>query len=240
MHLYIISGIIIIVPIVGIALAAPVLVQEKRQACTDMADITACPRTVSWKWGRGIEELGEMYIEDYFTKPEESPAAHGSSSSAPSEPKSGWTVLDQPLGSIPEGHPEGSPASSPDRTLPSSGSVTESGNDLVGMHAPLSSTVFPTWFHPVHADHGLMGALPSQPNLGSSNPRPSTESDTKLVVEEPPSRPASPTGPDANHEGQVAHPAPPWPRSASLTESDHEMVDVPPSTRCLRQIPTVG
>ena len=238
MHLYIVSGILLIVPIVDIALAAPVLVQEKRQTCADMADIIACPRTVSWKWGRGIGELGDKYIEDYFTKPGESSAAHGSSSLAPSEPKYGWTDLNQPLASIPEDHPEGhpegypeewSPASSPDRTLPSPGSVTESGHDLAGMHAPLSSPVFPTWFHPVHADHRLMWAHPSRLNLGLDSVDGLGFDDPKLVVEEPPSGPASPTGPDADHEGQVAHPAPPWPHSASLSDSDHEIVDVSPS-----------
>jgi hypothetical protein len=85
MHLYIVSGILLIVPIVDFALAAPVLVQEKRQARADMTDISAYPITVLGKRGE-IEEVGGKYIENWFVPAKESSVAHGSSSSAPSEP----------------------------------------------------------------------------------------------------------------------------------------------------------
>jgi len=69
-----------------------------------------------------------------------------------------------------------------------------------------------------------MGPHAPQPNLGLSDPN------HRLVVEEPPSRPASPIEFDADHEYQVVHPPPPSLRSASPAETDHEMVDVPPSS----------
>jgi hypothetical protein len=54
------------------------------------------------------------------------------------------------------------------------------------------------------------------------------------VVEEPPSRSASPFVSEADHGFQVVHPPPspslPWSGSASLTEPDYEVVDVPPSS----------
>ena len=111
---------------------------------------------------------------------------------------------------------------------PNPGPSTESDHDLTGVRAPLSSPVHPTWFG---ADHQLMGAHDSdwhepqpwpQPNLGPPNPRPLTESDSghRLVVEEPPSRSASTTGFDTDHEYEVVHPPPPSPGSASPTKSD--------------------
>jgi hypothetical protein len=54
------------------------------------------------------------------------------------------------------------------------------------------------------------------------------------VVEEPPSRSASPFVSEADHGYQVVHPPPspppPLSGSASLTEPDYEVVDVPPSS----------
>ena len=49
--------------------------------------------------------------------------------------------------------------------------------------------------------------------------------DHRLVVEEPPSRPVSPTELDAGHEYEVAHSPPTSPGSTPLAESDYEMVD---------------
>ena len=116
--------------------------------------------------------------------------------------------------------------------LSNSGPWTGPEHLLTGMGAPLSSPVYPTWFHPNHG-LGLMGANHApQPNFGS-NPRPSTEfdSDHRLVVEEPPSRTASPTEFDADHASQVVNSPPPSPGSASTTESENEMqYDTAPSS----------
>jgi hypothetical protein len=154
-----------------------------------------------------------LVFEDHFPKPEESSAARPSSSSPPSGSDHGWVDVEKPQPSIPE---EPSPVSSPDHAPPSPGPSTESDHELTGVHAPLSSPVVPTWFL---TDHGYHGPHAPQAN-----------SDDRLVVGEPPSRPASPTEFDADHEYQMVHPSPPSPGSASLIESDHEMVDVPPSS----------
>lgn len=101
--------------------------------------------------------------------------------------------------------------------VPDPGPSTESDHLLTGVDAPLSSTVYPTWFDTNNLN-GLPRMHTPQLNLGHSSPRPSTEfdSDHRLVVEEP----ASPTGLDAEHEYEVVHP---------LTGSDHEMAGVSPS-----------
>jgi len=163
-------------------------------------------------------------LEDHFEKQEESSVARPSSSSPPSGPDHEWTDVEQLLpsnpgepspvskvgqdhappnpGSLTEGDAQPGP-SSPDHeltgahALPNSGPPTEPGHDLTEVHAPLSSPVFSTWFDP---DHGLTGAAthPPMPYLGPSFFKQlSTESD-RLVVEEPPSRPASPREFDAD------------------------------------------
>jgi hypothetical protein len=79
----IVSGILLILSIIDFALTAPVLVQEKRQACVQVAHISKDVITVLGK--RGNDEL-EKFVEDYFKsvgKPFESSDAHASSSSAP-------------------------------------------------------------------------------------------------------------------------------------------------------------
>ena len=169
MHLRIISGILLVFPIVDIALAAPVLVQEKRQPYADVADIPEYPLTVLGKRGE-IEEVGGKYIENWFALPkEESAAAHGSWSSAPSE----------------------AAHESTDAPAPNPGLPTESKDELAGTQPqpqPLLSP-YTTYIHP---DNELLGAHGSQPSTGPSNPSTESNQDYKLVAEEPP----SPTGSD--------------------------------------------
>lgn len=200
--------------------------------------------------------------ENPFKRPKKSSAARPSSSSPspslpPSKPLHLLTNAKQPLPSIPENYPgedalmeedaSGPGASSLAKStmsdshpelvgahaLPNKGPSTESDHLLTGMDAPLSSAVYPSWFH---LDHGLMRAHVPQPNLGLSNPRPSTEFDSghRFVVEEPPSLGlGSPTELDMDHEYHVVHPPPISPGSESPTEFDHDMeiVDLPPSGR---------
>jgi hypothetical protein len=249
---YIVSGILLILPIIDFALAAPVLVQENRQAGVDVVHISEDAITILGKRGNELDEVWLKYLnhfENHFAKLEEPSAARPSSSSPPSGPDRAWTDFERPLPSIPAAP---SPVSSPDRALPNAGSSTESGHELIkwddspgpsspasstmsdadfelvgahappnpwpstefdhevtGVHTPLSSPVFPTWFL---TDHGFMGPHAPQPNLGP-------DSDHRLVVEEPPSRPASPTEFDADHGYQEVHPPPPSPGSASSTNS---------------------
>ena len=174
MHLYIVSGILLFVPIIDFALAAPVLVQEKRQAYVDMTEMPAYPITVLGKRGE-IEEVGGKYIENWFVPAKESSAAHGSSSSTPSEP--GHVSMSV----INHNTPAPNPAPS-----------TESDHLLTPIHAPQSSTVYPAWFH---QDNKLLGTQVSQPNTahalpnpGPSNPSTEFDSDHRLVAEPPPTQ----------------------------------------------------
>lgn len=186
MHPHIVCGIFLIVPTVYFALAAPLLVQEKRQACADSVEIAPYdlyPITVLGKRiVSEIEEVGGKYIENWFKVPEKAPAVHASSSSAsqegPSHKSSDVNQSPQPIPKV------GSPASRPDYAQD-----TQSAQLLSGMHVPQMSPVLPIWFHP---DNGLLEAHVAPPN-------PSTELDSnnRLVAEEPPSPPkGSPTESD--------------------------------------------
>jgi hypothetical protein len=208
---YIVSGILLILPIIDFAVAAPVLVHEKRQAVHIPEDAI----TMLGKRGDDLNKLFLMF-EDHFAKPEESSATRPSSTMSDAD----YELVDA-------------------HALPNPGPSTESSHKLPEVHAPPPMQVFPTWFHPDHADYGLMGTHPSLPNVRPSNPRPSTEfdSDHKLPVKKLPSKPEPPTEVDADHEDQVVHPPTPTPGSASSTESDHQMVDVPPSSSALSTNP---
>jgi hypothetical protein len=95
----IVSGILLILSIIDFALAAPVLVQEKRQACVDAVHI---PRdvtdviTVLGKRGPGEEDLDKLanLAKEHLEtgeKPVESSDAHAPPSSAPPGPDPGST-----------------------------------------------------------------------------------------------------------------------------------------------------
>ena len=77
----IVFGILLILFIIDFALAAPVLVQEKRNACVDVVQI---PKDVTTILGKRVgEELEKLVAETFDTteKPVESSDAHASSSS---------------------------------------------------------------------------------------------------------------------------------------------------------------
>ena len=90
MRLYdIVSGVILILSIIDFAPAAPVPVQEKRQACVDMVHI---PRDVIAVLGeRGDEELEKLLTKVLTNteKPVESSGAHAPPSSASPGPDDG-------------------------------------------------------------------------------------------------------------------------------------------------------
>ena len=173
-----VSRILLVLYIIDFAVTAPVVVQEKRRAPADMAHIPQDAITMFEKRGGDLESLFSVY-DDYVAKPKSSTSARPSSSSQPS-----GTGVNAPT-------PKPAPS-------------TES-DDLEGMDAPLSAKVFPTWFH---SDNKLLGVPASRPNLGLSNPRPSTEFDSnhRLSMVKPPSRPASQTEFNADQEYQAAHP----------------------------------
>jgi hypothetical protein len=199
---YIVSGIFLIRSIIDFAIAAPVLVQGTRQAGANVVRMPEDAMTILGK--RGDDDLDKVFLifEDHFIKPEETSAARPSSPSTESD--ADYELVDA-------------------HALSNPGPSTESGHELPEVHAPPPTQLFTTWFHPDHADYGLMGHAP-RPNLGPSNPRPSTESDSdhRPAVEEPPSIPASQTVFDAGQENQVVHPPPP-PGSALPKEFDDDM-----------------
>jgi hypothetical protein len=92
----IVSGILLILSIIDFALAAPVLVQEKRQACVDVVHI---PKDVIPVLGkRGDEELEKLAAE-YFKpleNPIESSDAHASSSATPGPDHGSTNVVEVP------------------------------------------------------------------------------------------------------------------------------------------------
>jgi hypothetical protein len=81
----IVSGIVIL-SIIDFTLAAPVLVQEKRQACAEVVNIPNEVVTVLGK--RGDDDLDKL-VEEYFQKPVESPT------SVPPGPNHGSTNMVQ-------------------------------------------------------------------------------------------------------------------------------------------------
>ena len=92
----IVTGILLILSIVNFALAAPVLVQDKRQAHVDVEKIPEGVTTVLGKrLGEELEKLGEEYFKT-SGKSIDSSGTHLSSGSAPSGPDPGSTNDVQP------------------------------------------------------------------------------------------------------------------------------------------------
>jgi hypothetical protein len=85
------SGILLILSIIDFALAAPVLVQEKRQACADVVHIAKDVIPVLGKRGDPLEELWDKYFQRLSGKPIGSSDAHAPASSAPPGPDQGST-----------------------------------------------------------------------------------------------------------------------------------------------------
>jgi hypothetical protein len=209
----IVSGILLILSIIDFALAAPVLVQEKRQASVDVVHIPKDVITVLEK--RGSEEV-EKLVEEYFKamgKPAESSDSHASSSSSPPGPDHGSTdVVQAPV-------PLNTPGSS------------EYGSDheLTGAHAlqpnpnpgPWTDSYFDLnyWFPPVHEPENQVEHV-QQPNPG-----PSTDSNLDWnywtnLEDPPPPRPASPKELGQAHENPAEHVQQPNP--GPLTDSDFD------------------
>src|SRR5712671_7139126 len=96
---YIVSGIFLILSFIDFALAAPILVQEKRQASVDVVRIPKDLINVLWK--RGEDEEYRKMVEFYYNKLQElyeqvdskPSVAHASSSAAPPEPDHGPTNI---------------------------------------------------------------------------------------------------------------------------------------------------
>ncbi|KAF8502828.1 hypothetical protein F5888DRAFT_1120726 [Russula emetica] len=229
---YIVSGILLILAIINFALAAPVLVQERRQTGIDVAHIPNKDMiTVLGKRGPGDEEL-EKLAEDYFKtggKPVDSSGAHAPSSSAPSDsappgPDHGSTNVVQ------------SPAPNPASSTTNPDPLIEGPSSTAALQGSWEYHFNAAWddvfsnkgddefsFWPQHnpsltehgSDHELTGAHAPQPNL-NPNPkkRPLTDPEpdfdwnywmNKVNKEDPPRpRPAPPKEFGQTHESQPA------------------------------------
>ena len=125
---YIVSGILLILSIVDFALAAPILVQEKRQASVDAVKLPKEVITVLGKRvGEDLEKLAEEFAKTWG-KPIDSSDAHVSSSSAPPGPDRGSTdVVQAPAPGAPNPAP---PTPNPGLLMePSSPSSTAANPD---------------------------------------------------------------------------------------------------------------
>lgn len=197
---FVVFGILLILPIIDFAVAAPALAQVKRQAGVDVVHISEDAISMLGERGDESNELllkYTSYIENYFANPEELSHTRPPSDSQLSAPADGWTDLNQPLATIPE---EPSPVSSPDHVTPNPnpGSLTEAKYDLMEVDPPRGPTPGPSSSTISPTDHGLM------PAHAVPNPGPLTESDYEMMDVSPPRGSASPI------------------------DSDHEMVDAPP------------
>jgi hypothetical protein len=77
----VVSGILLILSIIDFALAAPVSLQEKRQACVDVVHI---PKDVIAVLGKRGDEWLQKFVDNYLKKSVESSNAHASSDSSSS------------------------------------------------------------------------------------------------------------------------------------------------------------
>ena len=196
MRLYdIVSGILLILSVIDFALAAPVLVQEKRQAWVDVVHLPKDVITVLDK--RGDEELEKLAAE-YFNsweRPIDSSDGHASSSSAPLGPDHGSTDVVQAPGPNPPSSTGNSgpltEPSSPSSIAPTSGSFEDRFNaawDNVlsnkGSDASPERILIPGSSE-YGLDYELTGAHAPNPN---PNPNPDFDDDPLP----PPPRPALP------------------------------------------------
>jgi hypothetical protein len=194
----IVSGILLILSIIRFALAAPVLVQEKRQACGDVAHI---PRDVITVLGKRVDLELQRLIEGYFERvktgenPVESTYTHASSNPALVGPDHASASL------VHAPAPNPAPSTSDPNPLleplnPSStASSAESDSDweeykwpeVIGHDGADTLHTYPEGVSSIGLQDGLTGAhvLSQNPNKSPlTNPDPLAEEDP------PPKRPA--------------------------------------------------
>jgi len=236
----IISGIFLILSIIDLALTAPVLVQEKRQACVD---VVHTPRDVITVLGkRGDDEL-EKLLKEYFKTwgkpPVESSDAPASSSSAPLGSDHGSTSgvpvqapAPNPVSSTANPNPLMEPALSPSWTsFPhSSGSETSESTES---HSPLLTPTLEGYYV---LNQGVMEAHAPQPNPNLNlNPkkRPLTGPDPDLdfdwaywmnLGDPPPKRPVLSKEFDQGDGHQVVHAPVQQPDPGPPTNSDFDRI----------------
>src|SRR6266849_8179391 len=151
----IVSGILLILPIIDFTLAAPVPVQEACRACADAVHIPEDMITVLGKRAKDPVDL-EEFFHSMLGQQEESSASHASSSSAPSEPVHGSTSVVQ--APAPD---SASSTANPGHALmePSSSSPTVSP-----VHEALHGPLLTPTSSEIGLDHGLAETHTPQPD----------------------------------------------------------------------------
>ena len=176
----ILSGILLILSIIGFALAAPVLVQEKRQACVDVVHIPRDAITVLGK--RADDDFDEFasLVDGYINtwkKMSGTSDVHASSSSAPPGPNDGSTnVVQAPVpnpASSTDSTPDLNPLIKPSSPLPTASPVLSDSEGYEWLFEPEGDDASD---RPLHTptlsgdglEHGLSSAPPG-PDHGSTN-----------------------------------------------------------------------
>ena len=178
----IVSGVLLILFIIDFALAAPVLVQEKRQASVD---VVYMPRDVITMLGKRMDEDFNEFsrlVEGYYKtwkEPVEPSEAHGSSSPAPPGPEDGSTNVS------PAPVPDPAPSDAHGTSGPAPPDTEDGSTNVVQAPGP----------DPASSDaHGSSSSAPPEPGDGSTN-----------VVQAPVPDPASS---DAHGSSSSASPGP--------------------------------
>jgi hypothetical protein len=137
----IVSGILLILSIITFALAAPVLVQEKCQACVDVVHIPRDLITVlGERGGEELEKLAEEYLEKKPPVPESSDVQESPSTAPPGSAHASTNVVQAPAGNPASSIADPNPLMEPSRpsSTPSSLTGYDPGLDhgLTGADAP--------------------------------------------------------------------------------------------------------
>ena len=170
----ILTGILLILSTADFALAAPVSVEEKREAHVDVLNIPKSMTTVSGKrWVEDLEKLGEEYFKT-SGKTIDSSGTHSPSSPAPSGPDHGSTVVQPPA-------PD--PASSsanldPSTESPCSASCSSSAGLSARGHCFSCLRLLDTYAHGLAnelQEHPVIDLRPLRPMLSESESSSETE-----------------------------------------------------------------
>jgi len=218
----IVSGTLLILSVIDFALAAPVLVQEKREACVDVVHIPRDVISVMGKRGKAGDLLDEAW--DKYVKPLRNEVGSPSSSAPPTN-----------VAEAPAPHPAwlagpsvtSSPSSSADSVYSDEAEWWFEGDGA--FHGPPYTPTSPG--HDLPVDHELAGAHAPQLNP-NPNPNPGPSTDHQMSSEDiPPPRLELPKEFGQAHEHQVQQPNSGPPADLSFEQNYHPAsVMHPPST----------
>jgi hypothetical protein len=228
----IVTGVLLILSFIDFALAAPVLVQEKR-ARVNVAKIPESVTTVMGKrWGEELEKLGEEYFKT-SGKTIDSSGTHFSSSSAPPGPSGidhgSTNDVQSPTqnSASSTSNPDQLPCCSPMQGLSARGNANSCRQNCVDLMEEMSKYDVPMHPGPM-ATYGVYHKLPYEPPepqwipMTGTKPSPDPNFDWEHwanAEDPPPSSPAlGPARPKVSH-GQASGYAPGPPPTESVVPS---------------------